>query len=61
MYWFINIYIACDKECAMATHVPDAISLYYTWKERLSNNLPFDIKHVLMYSRTHLEWSDERH
>ena len=65
-YIFLNdlliyIYIACDKECAMATCVPNPISLYYTWKERLSNNLPFEIKHVLIYRRTHLEWSNERH
>ena len=57
-HYFFNdllMYIACDKECAMATRVPNPISLYYTLKERLLNNLPFDIKHVLMYRRTHLE------
>ena len=27
---FINVYIACDKECAMATRVPNPISLYCT-------------------------------
>ena len=26
----IYIYIACDKQCAMATRVPNPISLYYT-------------------------------
>ena len=30
-------------------------------KERLSNNLPFDINHVLMYRRTHLAQSEEVH
>ena len=40
----------------MATHVPNPISLYYTRKERLLNNLPFGIKHVLMY---HLAQSNE--
>ena len=43
----------------MATRVPDPISLYYTRKERLLNNLPFDIKHILMYRRTRLARSDE--
>ena len=56
---FIKVYIACDKECAMATRVPNPISLYCTWKERLLNNLPFYIKHVFMYRRTHLAQSDE--
>ena len=27
---FINVYIACNKECTMATRVTNPISLYYT-------------------------------
>ena len=33
MFFFRNIfkvYIACDKECTMATHMPNPLSLYYT-------------------------------
>ena len=43
----------------MATRVPNPIRFYYTSNESLLNKLSFNIKYVLMHTRTHLTWSDE--
>ena len=43
----------------MATRVPNHISFYYTSNESLLNKLSGSIKHVLVYTRTHLTRSDE--
>ena len=48
-----------DKECVMATCVPNPISFYYTSNESLSNKLSGSIKYVFMHTRTHLTRSDE--
>ena len=40
---FINIYIACDKECAMATRVPNPISLYYNIHEKKGYRITFPL------------------
>ena len=42
----------------MATHIPNPISLY-TSSESVLNKLSYSIKYVLMYTRTHLTWSNE--
>ena len=59
MFFKINVYTTCDKECVMATRVPNPIRFYYTSNESLLNKLSFNIKYVLMYTRTHLTRSDE--
>ena len=43
----------------MATRVPNPISFHYTSNESLLNKLSGSIKHVLVYTRTHLTRSDE--
>ena len=43
----------------MATCMPNPIRFYYTSNESLLNKLSFNIKYVLMYTRTHLTQSDE--
>ena len=43
----------------MAVRVPNAIRFYNASNESLLNELSFNIKHVLMYTRTHLTRSDE--
>ena len=43
----------------MATRVPNPIRFYYTSNESLLNKLSFNMKYVLMYTRTHLTQSDE--
>ena len=43
----------------MATRVPNPISFYYTSNESLLNKLSGSIKHVFVYTRTHLTRSDE--
>ena len=45
----------CDKECMMATLVPNPVSFYYTSNKDLLNKLSFSIKYVLMYTRTRLK------
>ena len=50
----IHVYITCDKECAIATRVPNPIRFYYVSNESLLNKLSLNIKYVLMYTRTHL-------
>ena len=42
----------------MATRVPNPIRFYYTSNESLLSKLSFNIKYVLMYTRTQ---SDEPH
>ena len=42
-------YITCDKECTMATRLPNPISLYLLYMKRKVVKQPsFSIKHVLM-------------
>ena len=55
----IVLYNTGDKECVMATRVPNPISFYYTSNESLLNKLSGSIKYVLMYTRTHLTRSEE--
>ena len=59
IFFKINVYTTCDKECVMAICVPNPIRFYYTSNESLLNKLSFNIKYVLMYTRTHLTRSDE--
>ena len=60
MFFFkINVYTTRDKECIMATYVPNPIRFFYTSNESLLNKPSFSIKYVLMCTRTHLTRSDE--
>ena len=43
----------------MATRVPNPIRFHYTSNKSSLNKLSFNIKYVLMYTRTHLTRSDE--
>ena len=51
------LYKGFYKERVMATRMPNSISFYYTSNESLLNNSS-SIKYVLMYTKTHLTWSN---
>ena len=55
----INAYTTYDKECVMATRIPNPISLYYTSNESILNKISCSIKYVLIYTRTHLTQCNE--
>ena len=55
----IKVYTTYDKECVMATHMPNPIRFCYTSNESLLNKLFCSIKCVLIYTRSHLTQSDE--
>ena len=59
----INVYTTYDKECVMATRVPNPIRFCYTYNrtsnESLLHKFSFSVKYVLMCTRTNLTRSNE--
>ena len=49
-----KVFSTCDKECVMATGVPNPISFYYISNESLLNKLSCSIKYVTRSEKTGL-------